>query len=79
MSTDGAECKSFVDKKALGYIDKCSVNKFCSHEYYNGLNSELNKVFSCHKCLESDEIPFSAGLLEIDQKVEGYERFKTAV
>lgn len=55
------------------------MNKHCSHEYYNGLNSELNKVFSCHKCLESDQIPFSAGLLEIDQKVEGYERFKTAV
>lgn len=43
-----------------GYIDQCQADTQCANKYYGGLSQELSRLFSCHVCTLTDNIPFSS-------------------
>jgi hypothetical protein len=47
-----------------------------SSVWYEGLNADYNSIYSCHKCEETDYIPFVIGVLELDENIDGFEYFR---
>lgn len=63
-----------------GYIYKCRKNFECSDEYLNGLSIELEKFVSCHKCNDSDKIPFVSLMINDDSNsLGGLQKYMTTV
>jgi hypothetical protein len=54
----------FVPKNTLtnniGYIEECKAMTTCSaNKFYGGLSPLLSKIFSCHECSTTGQIPFA--------------------
>ena len=52
------------------------MQNFCKPEiFYEGLNSELTSVFSCHECRTAEEIPVAGVRLNADDKIIGLRQY----
>lgn len=72
-------CFNFKNNKTIGYLDGCRDIEGCNgNKVYEGLESDLNTVYTCHKCLRDWEIPFAIGTIALNENIKGFETFINA-
>lgn len=60
-------CYNFKNNKTVGYLDGCRDIEGCNkNTWYEGMNSTMSTLYSCHKCAKENEIPFAIGTIIID-------------
>jgi hypothetical protein len=76
---EGEECTPYKTNLTQGYLDVCRELETCeSEQWFEGLNAQMNSIYSCHSCRDTDQIPFAVGVLSLDLSTPGLEKFTHA-